>query len=283
MRPEILGGPTALGNLIPVVIFLPISFEISHSSRMRRSLGIIIATATMAVAGTIENMKAVVHEKDGKSLPYRWTKTGESKSPALVLFLHGAGERGTDNEAQLKHGVPDLLKWLEANKESAVVIAPQCNPEVWWADLSGNFREPGSGTLSEKPSAMMTMVFEIVDKLAKENKVDPSRIYVTGLSMGGFGSFGAVGYRPDFFAAAIPICGGGDSKTAAKIKKVPFWVFHGGADDVVPAACSQAMVEALKKAGAKVKFTEYPGVNHDSWSQTYKNDEVWKWLFAQKK
>ena len=250
---------------------------------MKLLLSLLLATVAMAVAAPVDEMKAVVHEKDGKSLPYRWTKTGESEKPALVLFLHGAGERGEDNKAQLKHGVPDLLKWLEANKESAVVIAPQCNPGVWWADLSGDFRKPGESTLSKDPSAMMTMVFEVVDKLAKENKVDPARIYVTGLSMGGFGSFGAVGHRPDFFAAAMPICGGGDSKTAEKMKKVPFWVFHGDADNTVPVECSRVMVKALKDAGAEVKLTEYPGVGHDSWTQTYKNDDVWKWLFSQKK
>jgi predicted peptidase len=250
---------------------------------MKQTIGVMLATVAMAVAGPLEEMKEVVHEKDGKSLPYRWTTVGEGESPAMVLFLHGAGERGDDNKAQLKHGVPDLLKWLEANKQHAVVVAPQCNKGVWWADLKGDFRSPEGGKLSETPSDMLTMVFEVVDKLAKENKVDPSRIYVTGLSMGGFGSFGAVGHRPDFFAAAMPICGGGDPSTAEKMKKVPFRVYHGGADAVVPAACSQIMVKALEKAEADVKLIEYPGVNHDSWTQTYKNDEVWKWLFAQKK
>jgi len=237
----------------------------------------------MAMAGSAEEMKTEVHEKEGKSLPFRWTKVGEGESPALVLFLHGAGERGSDNQAQLKHGMPDLLKWLEATKQSAVVVAPQCNPGVSWADLKGDFRSSEGGQLSETPSVMMTMVFEVVDRLAKENKVDSSRIYVTGLSMGGFGSFGAVGYRPDFFAAAMPVCGGGDSTTAEKMKKVPFRIYHGAADSVVPVACSRVMAEALKKAGADVKLIEYPGVNHDSWTQTYQNDEVWKWLFAQKK
>ncbi len=130
---------------------------------------------------------------------------------------------------------------------------------------------------------MMSMVFEVVDRLAKENKVDRNRIYVTGLSMGGFGSFAAVGRRPEFFAAAIPICGGGDPSTAEAMKNVPFRVYHGAADGVVPVTCSRVMVAALKKAGADVKLTEYPGVNHNSWTETYKNDGVWKWLFTQRK
>lgn len=246
-------------------------------------MSLLLVTLSVAFANPEEKMKAEVHKKNDNALPFRWAKVGESKSPALVLFLHGAGERGDDNKAQLKHGIPDLLKWLEVNKESAVVIAPQCNLGVWWANLHGDFRSPEGGDLEDKPSAMMTMVFEVVDRLAKEHQVDPKRIYVTGLSMGGFGSFAAVARRPGFFAAAMPICGGGDPKTAVKMKDVPFWVFHGKSDNVVPLNASAIMVDALKKAGTQVEFTQYPGVGHDSWSATYRERKVWKWLFEQKK
>lgn len=255
----------------------------SHHRKMKQTIGVLLATVALATAGPLEEMKAEVHQKEGTSLPFRWTKVGEGDSPAMVLFLHGAGERGSDNKAQLKHGVPDLLKWLEANKQHAVVVAPQCNPDVWWADLKGDFRSPEGGRLSETPSAMLTMVFEVVEKLAKENNVDPSRIYVTGLSMGGFGSFGAVGRRPDFFAAAIPVCGGGDPTTAETMKRVPFRIYHGAADSVVPVTGSRVMAKALEEAGADVELIEYPGVNHDSWTRTYQNDGVWKWMFEQKR
>ncbi|MGC6465642.1 MAG: prolyl oligopeptidase family serine peptidase [Akkermansiaceae bacterium] len=249
---------------------------------MLKHLGIMLVTVAVALAGPLEEMKAEVHTKEDKSLPFRWTKLGAGKAPAMVVFLHGAGERGGDNKAQLKHGVSDLLTWIQKNNESAVVVAPQCNKGVWWADAS-NVRSPEGAKLAKETSMMLTMVFEVVDRLAKENQVDPKRIYITGLSMGGFGTFASVARRPDFFAAAIPVCGGGDPSTAGRMKKVPFRVFHGDADSVVPVTCSRVMVNALKKAGADVELTEYPGVRHDSWTETYKKDEVLKWLFAQKK
>ena len=255
-----------------------------HFFRMMiRFLGMMVVMMTGTMAGSLEEMKAEVHEKEGKSLPFRWTKVGESEEPALVLFLHGAGERGSDNKAQLKHGVADLLKWISANDESAVVLAPQCEPGVWWADLRGDGRSAKGGDLAKEPSAMMRLGFEVMDRLVREQKVDRSRIYVTGLSMGGFGCFAAVARRPDGFAAAIPVCGGGDPKTAAQMKGVPFRVFHGEVDEVVPLQASRVMVEALEEVKADVKLKIYAGVGHDSWTATYEDAAVWKWLFSQKK
>ena len=124
---------------------------------MTKILAILTASIASSMAVTPPEMKAAVQEKRGKSLPYRWTKTGDSEKPALVLFLHGAGERGDNNKSQLVHGMKDLLKWLEVNKESAVVVAPQCNRGTWWADLSGNFKDPKDGTLSKKPSDMLSI------------------------------------------------------------------------------------------------------------------------------
>lgn len=228
-------------------------------------------------------MTKSLYENEGKQLPYRWIKVGQGKNPALVLFLHGAGERGSDNEAQLTHGVGDLIKWLGKKGKSAVVLAPQCQTGVWWADLRGNFRSDEGARLPEKPSFMMDLVFGATDLLLKSEEVDRERVYVTGLSMGGFGSFAAVAYRPDLFAAAMPVCGGGDATTAQRMKGVPFWVFHGEEDKVVPLGSSETMVKALRGAGASVKFRKYPGVGHDSWSATYRDPAVWEWLFAQKK
>lgn len=224
-----------------------------------------------------------VYEKDGKKLPYRQARLGKGERVPLVLFLHGAGERGDDNEAQLLHGVEDLLKWCGENEQECVVVAPQCGKGVWWSNYGGNWKVPGETEMKPEPSWPMAMVFDVVDGLVKEGGIDPDRIYVTGLSMGGYGSFDAICRRPEFFAAAIPVCGGGPPDQAARIKDLPLWVFHGGADKVVPPEMSRAMVEAVRKAGGQPKYLEYPGVGHNSWGATYADGKVWAWLFGQKK
>jgi predicted peptidase len=128
------------------------------------------------------------------------------------------------------------------------------------------------------------MVLELVEKMLKDHPdIDPNRVYITGLSMGGFGTFDLLMRRPDLFAAGLPLCGGGDPRYADKIKNIPLWVFHGGLDDVVAPRCSRRIVEALEKIGGKVKYTEYSTMYHDIWNVTYYNPAVLEWLFAQKK
>jgi len=136
-------------------------------------------------------MKTEVYQAKESKLPYRWAKVGEGDDPALVLFLHGAGERGDDNKAQLAHGLTELLTWLEKEGESAVVVAPQCQRGVWWADLRGNFRSPKGGRLPGKPSEMMTMVFKVVPVGSSEVMVEALR--KTGATVG-FRKYPGVGH-----------------------------------------------------------------------------------------
>src|SRR5207244_7702516 len=119
--------------------------------------------------------------------------------------------------------------------------------------------------------------------LQKEFSIDPKRLYITGLSMGGYGTWDLISRHPELFAAAAPICGGGDEDQAEKIAKLPIWIFHGAKDQAVPVERSRNMVTALKKAGGEPKYTEYPDVGHDSWVRAYKDPELFAWLFAQKK
>lgn len=203
-------------------------------------------------------------------LPYRLHLPKGDKDVPLVIFLHGAGERGSDNKAQLKHGIASILSWGERTGNQFVLLVPQCPKGIWWTTSKG-----GKGPLGD--------VMAVVDDLVKKQAIDQKRIYLTGLSMGGYGSWELLRRKPEFFAAAIPICGGGSTKDAVKFKDVPLWVFHGDKDTVVRPEQSRKMVAALKEAGGKPKYTEYKGVDHDSWSATYANDEVLAWLFSQKK
>ncbi|MBX3423520.1 MAG: prolyl oligopeptidase family serine peptidase [Pirellulaceae bacterium] len=220
---------------------------------------------------------------DGQALNYRLMRPqqveGNQKYP-LVIFLHGAGERGDDNQAQLKHGMPELCKAERRAAWPCYVLAPQCPRNQKWADV--NFLQ-GDVKLPERISRSLELTLEVVDKLLREAAIDADRIYITGLSMGGFGTWDALVRRPNFFAAAMPICGGGDPATAAAIQHIPVACFHGADDRIVTPEKSQRIIEALRKLGAQPTYVEYPGVAHNSWEQAYSNDDNWKWLFSQRR
>ena len=219
----------------------------------------------------------------GKTLPYRLLSPKEvrpgEKYP-LVLFFHGAGECGTDNEKQLVHGMNDFASDEIMAKYPAFVVAPQCPEGEQWVDTPWT---ADSHTMKDKPAVPLKQSLELVDKLAKELPVDTNRLYITGLSMGGFGVWDAIQRHPDRFAAAVPICSGGDPAFAEKIKHVPVWAFHGDSDTTVKLKRSREMIDALKKAGGNPKYTEYAKTGHDSWTKTYADPKMYEWLFAQRK
>ena len=184
----------------------------------------------------------------------------EKETWPLMLFLHGAGERGDDLEKVMVHGPPKLAKH---KKFPFIVVSPQCPDDKWW--------EPVSLTA-------------LLDEVCEKYKVDEDRVYVTGLSMGGFGTWSLVVYSADRFAAVAPICGGGiPFVTARRAGKLPIWAFHGSADNVVPAKYSEEIVAALKKSGNDARLTIYDGVGHDSWTRTYDNPELYEWLLSHKR
>lgn len=222
-------------------------------------------------------------EKDGKALQYRLGTVGNGEKLPLLVFLHGAGERGEDNVAQLKHGVGDLVAWCQKEEQGCHILVPQCPRNGWWSNTEGNFKDPEGIAMKAEPAWTMALVFGVLDDLVAKGGVDPDRIYITGLSMGGYGTFDAVCRRPRLFAAAMPVCGGGDPRQAAAIKDVPMWVFHGGKDEVVPPAMSRAMVRSIKAAGGSPKFRCYREAGHDSWGATYSDPDVWTWLFGMRK
>lgn len=220
---------------------------------------------------------------DGNVLRYRLLvpeNYDASKKYPLVLFLHGAGERGNDNRRQLIHGMGDLVRPVMRKQHPAIVVAPQCPQGKRWVEVPW---DADSHSHPERASEPMTLILKLLEELPEEFSIDQDRIYVTGLSMGGFGTWDLLTRKPELAAAAIPICGGGDPEHVARYKDVPIWVFHGGSDEVVDVKRSREMVEALKAAGGRPIYTEYPSVGHNSWAPTYGNRAVWDWLFAQRK
>ena len=204
----------------------------------------------------------------------------------VLLFLHGLGERGTAPWLVAKNGPPRLLKGLEKRRgsfrrhsdtaadllaENFIVVSPQCpKGETWDNDT----------------------LLALLDEVSTTQQVDPRRVYLTGLSMGGFGTWALAIRNPERFAAAVPVCGGGlgvnamalSPRRKSALRRLPFWAFHGAKDRIVPLAASESMVTAMQENGVKqVKFTLYPQAGHDSWTETYANPKLYEWLLAQRR
>ena len=224
------------------------------------------------------------------SLPYRLLlpeNYDASKKYPLIFFMHGAGERGNDNEAQLIHGAKLFLQAGVRRQYPAIVVFPQCPKNSYWSSVNFKIDSLGKRTFLFNAGAEPTMAMKLANALLHQiiNKypVQQKKVYAGGLSMGGMGTFEIVYRNPGLFAAAFPICGGGDPSSARQLKKTKWWVFHGANDDVVPPAYSQEMVTALQESKARVKFTLYPNANHNSWDAAFAEPGLLSWLFAQKK
>lgn len=178
----------------------------------------------------------------------------------LMLFLHGAGERGDDLQLVRKHGPPKLIG--EGREFPFIVVSPQCAKDRWW---------------------QATELTALLDEVIRTHKVDADRIVVTGLSMGGFGTWQLAAYTPHRFAAIAPICGGGETHWAKRFVHLPVWAFHGEKDTGVLPERSRVMIDELKKRGGSPKLTMYPEAGHDSWTETYLNADLYEWLLKQKR
>lgn len=208
---------------------------------------------------------------------------GTAEPTPLIVFLHGSGERGDDNTSQLKHGL-SLLASREGMKQyPATIIAPQCPQKSRWTTTLAD--RPGSGLHDPTPTDTMRLTLELIDSIRLTDNVDPNRIYVTGLSMGGFGTFDLIARRPSMVAAAVPLCGGGDTSPTIinRIKEIPLWIIHGDEDPVVKVEYSREMVAALESAGGAPRYSELTGFQHNIWDAAYSDDELYKWMFNQSK
>ncbi|HDP76125.1 MAG TPA: phospholipase [Bacteroidales bacterium] len=249
---------------------------------------IMVIVAKASISQVSEMYKAEIFKSNGIQLPYRILHPKNfdtAKQYPLVLFLHGAGERGTDNVKQLTHGANLFAADSVMENYPAIVVFPQCPANSYWANIVEQKHPDGSRTFDfparSKPTPAMSAVMQLLDSLVRLKYIDRNRIYVGGLSMGGMGTFELLARRPKLFAAAFPICGGGNPKNAKRYaQRVNLWVFHGAADNVVPPYHSQRMVDAIKQAKGNVHFTIYPGVEHNSWDNAFAEPELLPWLFS---
>lgn len=184
------------------------------------------------------------------------------KAWPLMIFLHGAGERGHDLNWVKRHGPPELVS--KGEDLPFIILSPQCPKDKWWPDMTEH-------------------VMALIDEAVENYQIDENRIYLTGLSMGGYGTWMIASAYPERFAAIVPICGGGQPHTARNLKNIPIWAFHGAEDSVVPLLQSQEMVAAVNRAGGHAKLTVYPKANHDAWTETYNNEKLYEWLLSHSK
>jgi predicted peptidase len=227
----------------------------------------------------------------GDTLPYRilFPKSFDpSKEYPVLVYLHGSGESGNDNEAQLIHGGKLFVADNFRETYPSIVIFPQCAKSSFWSNVKLPDRGVGETDLhfqiGGKPTKSMRTLVAFMDNFVAKPFVDHNRIYVGGSSMGGMGTFEILRRRPKMFAAAFPICAGDNVKNVKKYKKVPIWIFHGIDDNVVPVSLSQSVADALKAGKAKeVKLSLYPGVGHNSWDNAFAEPELFPWLFSKRR
>lgn len=238
---------------------------------------------TAALPLTIGGYEAKVHESNGFKLPYRILgpkKLDSDKSYPLVIFLHGAGERGDDNEAQLKHASQQFASYLAKENEEAFIVFPQCPVEQQWSDLKWSDTDH---KMNDEPSLPMKGVMSLMDQILIESPIDEDRIYAVGLSMGGYGALDLVARRPKMFAAVASCCGGADCSEPVmqRLTGLPLYIVHGDADGVVDVQNARNIVEQVEKSEGDVVYKELAGVGHDCWTPTFNDAEFFEWLFSQ--
>ncbi|MCD8031327.1 MAG: dienelactone hydrolase family protein [Bacteroides sp.] len=246
-------------------------------------IGLLIFLAgTIYAQGEYEKKQFV---SQGDTLNYRLLRPepGQQQYP-LVLFLHGGGERGSDNEKQLSHGSEMFRNPVNREKYPAYVLYPQCPEDGYWAYRN----RPETFTPAEMPSGVpispvMELVVGLLDEYLQRPDVDIDRVYVIGLSMGGMGTFDLACRYPEVLAAAIPICGTVNPARLEAAKNVHFRIFHGDKDSTVPVSGSREAYKSLKQIGADVEYIEFPGVNHDSWTPAFNYPDFMEWLFEKRR
>jgi len=275
-RGAVMAEPQSLGHL--------------ELSRTPPSIPFVVAALVVALMMTAQGALAAddsvldgftSHEyrsAAGVTLPYRLyspPSAGAGERLPLILYLHGSGGAGTDNRKQISGGnTRGTHLWLEAGiqtRHPAFVLAPQIPDKTTWHSANDQSSMHGAALL------------QLVDELRSELNIDANRIYVVGQSLGGFGAWDLIARQPARFAAAIPLCGGGDVRRIVAARDVAVWAFHGARDKTVPVSRSREIVAALRTVNPSVKYTEYAEVGHDVWTRAFAERDLPEWLFAQRR
>ena len=233
-----------------------------------------LVIAGSALVQDFVEYEKLIYQTPEDTLPYRLLKPQEVKDNQrypLVIFLHGSGERGNDNVINLKYIAPLFLQDKNRKEFPCYVLIPQCPANERWTYTDWY----------QEPTEPLSTLMNLIDSLKKNPSIDSKRIYIMGLSMGGYGTWYLITRFPDTFAAAVPICGGGDWNQAKEIAHVPIWAFHGSDDAVIHPDQTRIMIKALKKNGGKPKYTEYKKTGHDSWTPAFQEPQLLPWLFKQ--
>ena len=226
----------------------------------------------------------------GDTLPYRLLlplNYNPGKIYPMILFLHGSGERGNNNEAQLIHGGNFFLEDSIRQKYPAIIVFPQCSALDSWINKTDTYDSTGKRIVVFNTAAKPTKALRLLEKLVKflifEYPITKRQLYVGGLSLGGMGTYEIVRMEPGLFVAAFPICGADDVSIVPKLKNVHWWIFHGRKDETVNVKYSEAMADALQKFKVPVKLTIYPEAGHNSWDNVFAEPGLMEWLFSNKK
>jgi len=252
-------------------------------------LGLGLALPVLSHAQSTGKFEKGLYALKKDTLPYQILMPENfdpQKKYPLVIVLHGAGERGNDNQAQMKYGTGLFLNATSREKYPAIVIYPQCPANDFWANVKYKRDTVANKNIFDfqegrAPTKSMTALMGLIDNFLDKPYVNKHQVYIGGLSMGGMGTFEILRREPKIFAAAFAICGGDNSNNAAiYAKKVPLWIFHGAKDDTVSPDHSLVVVEAIKAAGGDPKFTLYPNDGHNSWDDAFAEPELLPWLFG---
>ena len=231
------------------------------------------------------NVNNFVFCESDNGMPYRYYAPDDYSDEyayPVVLFLHGAGERGIDNEAPLIHVLQDWFNDLESPIYQSIIIVPQCPEEEQWVNTPWEQGSYDSDAVGE--SSAIKEALSILDQVCQEDSVNLDRIYVVGLSMGGYGTWNLLMNHSDIFASGMPICGGADPSKAEIVKDIPIYTFHGDKDSVVPVAGTREMVAAIRDAGGeKITYEEVPDVDHNVWSYAASRGDILRLMFEQRR